>query len=228
MRCMRILAALCLLFVSLPRPSAASAVLLTSSDESRIAFGDWGVEHDGLPFFDFLALFVNGVDRANDWEVGPTTFVGTGGALLSKSSSGDLTTYVYDGGTFEMHFDLFNPTTSEQVEGLFTAPIIGPLTVKVHESDEEDADSVEAFYRIGPGLFETNVARALGIGLHTRGGSVDDPYLIFGTGDPTTPERAAWEGAPNVTIDVPEPGSIALLEVAGLGLIVRWRRKRGR
>ena len=215
-----------------PLDGSPDAILQLSSDESRITYGTDIALHSGLPHFGFSVL-VDGTSIPTDWTLNQSEFAAISGPLLQHTlqtdGSGAVThsTYIYDGGTFEMDFRLWNPVSGESLEGGFVAPIIGPyrLFVTERENSAEVTDSVEAFYRLGAGVFDPWIADALGIAAHSRGGIVDDPYLTFGTGDDTSPEREAGEGAPTVTIDVPEPSSVLLLAVAGAGLVLRRRRR---
>jgi hypothetical protein len=228
---MRTAAVLALSLLIVPRSAFADAFVFTTSDESRIAYGDGGALHEGLFFFYDLELWRGGVAQPLDWQNNATHFDANSGPLLSKTfetnSSGEVvkTTYQYDGGAFQMWFDLFNSATQETASGSFVAPILGPMILTVYESSE---DSVQASYQLGHGIFDADVADALGIPRTTIGGFVDDPYLIFGTGDPTSPHRTAWEGAPDVTIDVPEPTSLVLLGAGAVGWLARSVRRPAR
>lgn len=227
---MRTAALLALSLLIVPRSAFADAFVFTTSDESRIAYGDGGALHEGLFFFYSLEVWRGGVAQPLDWQNVDTRFAANSGPLRSKTfetnSSGDVkTTYQYDGGAFFMWFDLFNSVTHETASGAFLAPIVGPMILTVYESGE---DSVQASYHLGHGVLDANVAGALGLQRTTLGGFVDDPYLIFGTGDATSPARTAWEGAPDVTIAVPEPTSLVLLGVGAVGLRARSSRRPAR
>ena len=230
---MRLAVWLVALILLSPLEGSANAILHLSSDESRITYGTDTAFHSGLPHFGFT-LLVDGTSIPTDWTMNLSEFAATSGPLLQHTlqtdGSGAVThsTYVYDGGTFEMTLRLWNSVSGESLEGAFLAPIIGPyeLVVTERENSPQEGDSVDAFYRLGAGVFDPWIAEALGIAAHSKGGTVDAPYLTFGTGDHTSLEREAGEGAPTVTIDVPEPSSVLLLAIAGVGLLIR-RRARG-
>jgi hypothetical protein len=227
---MRTSLAFVVLLLAVPNTSSADAFLFTTSDESRIRYGAAGAVHEGLPFFSQLEVSRDGVVQLLDWRNVATRFVATGGPLLSHTvqTSGDGTvvgsTYRYDGGSFRMFFDLIDNVTREERSGFFVAPIVSAMTLTVEESPLDDADKVRAFYQLGPGLFDAGLADALGLRRRTVGGTISDPFLTFGTGDAESPVRTAWEGAPHVTIHVPEPASLLLTAAAGLGLAIRRRR----
>ena len=224
-----------LLLLFAPRDSSADAILVTQSYESRTSYGTSIAVHDGLPFFGDFGIDVDGIPQPPlDWVNVDTRFETVSGPLLQQTletnAAGEVTgsLYLYEGGTFVMEFDLYNSVTGETRNGLFVAPIIGPIRVTATEDSDLPShpsyDSVEMLYLLGPGLFDDSIASALGIRRRTAGGNVFDPYLTFGTGDPTTPERTAWEGAPTVTIRVPEPAALILFGTACLGPVVRRRR----
>ena len=87
-------------------------------------------------------------------------------------------------------------------------------------------------YELGPGLFDEAIAEALGIGRHTTGGKAVSQLILTSNGnrhgvagDHTTPERQAWDGVNDITLNVPEPAALALFATAG-ALSIRRRPRR--
>jgi hypothetical protein len=217
---------LCVLSL-LPTIATPNTILELNGENSRISFGTSDVEHVGLGF-----------STPGPWEDWGNTFVAYSGAFLDRTlekDAGGLVNgrYLYDdGGTFEMFFDLRRSDTGEVRQGSFIAPI---LPIEVFTTDfplpcDFFCGGVDVRYELGPGVFDTAIADALGVRRRTQGGFVSDPYLLlfdFPYTDPTAPEREAFEGAPLVRIDVPEPALTSLLAVA-LGLAGHRARRRRR
>ena len=212
-------------------PSSADTILTLDSENSRIAFGTWGATHEGLSEFG-LGIDVNGVNRATDWSVAEAGFIATTEQLtlhtLETDGGGTVTgsIYQYQGGTFEMNFVLENQVTGATRSGSFVAPIVG-MTLFAGEGADVCCSGVAVFYELGKGLFAASIANALQIRPSTKGGWVDDPFLlIFDELDHTAPDRRAWEGASLVTIDVPEPASLLVFGAAVAGVALKRRRRR--
>lgn len=147
---------------------------------------------------------------------------------LNVNGSGDVlgSEYVYTGGTFELFFLLFDGGS----------PIFGSLIVPIETltitAGEGDGQSAFASYVLGPGLLDTNIADALGIGRHILGGEGFSQLILTDhgnrpgiAGDHSTPVRQAWDGVNDVTLEVPEPATFLLL-TAGSGAL--WARRRSR
>jgi hypothetical protein len=215
------------LLLGAPAAASGETILFSSSDESSIEYGMTSLVYHGLPHFLPLRVERDGVLQDSDWDV---NFVGYEvlGSFLGKTSETDgsghvlRSTYYYEGLPFEINFIAENFTTGETRLGSFIAPILGPIEVLVDESDIDD--SVRISLELGPGLFDESIARALDIRRHTIGGRVFDPFLTFGDGGPNTAQRFAWEGAPELTIEVAEPASLSLVGVAAVGVIRRARK----
>jgi hypothetical protein len=219
------------LLLGAPAASFGETILFSSSDESRIEYGTTGLIYDGLPSFSPLTEEINGVERTSDWEVTPDAFQVFGGFVglaLETDGNGQVvrSTYYYRGLPFEMSFLATNFNTGETRQGQFKAPIVGLIEVVVEERPGPEDDFVQISFELGRGVFDEPLARALKIHPHTAGGRVFDPYLVFGDGGPDSPERRAWEGASDLTIDVAEPASLSLVGVAAVGVIRRARKSR--
>ena len=134
--------------------------------------------------------------------------------------------YFYTGGVFEIFLSI--EKNGQQFTGSFEATI-KKLTVTAGETED---DSVTALYELGPGLFDAAIAEALGIGRHTTGGEAVSQLILTShgnragvAGDHTTPQRQAWDGVNDITLDVPEPATLALFATAG-ALSIRRRPRR--
>jgi hypothetical protein len=230
---MRFRFALALIFLVVSRAGFASAIVFSASDEGAMDYGLLRAVDIGHEVFASVDVtFDNG-----DWRTissgGGTRYIGESGPLtsltLTRNASGAVvqSRYEYDGGIFEMHFDLYDDEADHSVSGDFVAPIIGLMTVTVSEHDELLGDRATVSYRLGPGLFDESVATLLGVRRQTIGGLIEDPFLTFGTGDYTTLWRRLDEGGAMVRIDVPEPTSVLLASASGLGLLL-WQRRNKR
>lgn len=134
--------------------------------------------------------------------------------------------YFYTDGVFEIFLSI--EKNGQQFTGSFEATI-KKLTVTAGETED---DSVMALYELGPGLFDAAIAEALGIGRHTTGGEAVSQLILTShgnragvAGDHTTPQRQAWDGVNDITLDVPEPATLALFATAG-ALSIRRRPRR--
>jgi hypothetical protein len=224
---MRIAARLVTLVCCGASPLLASPVLSLEFLNSDFTFGTVSPDQTG---HDLSSFFVDGVRP--DFDFWGSSYQAQGGTLvqqtLNVNGSGDVvgSDYLYDGGTFEIFFDL--EKNGATIQGSFVAPI-ETLTVS---AGEHAGDPATASYVLGKGVFDPAIASALGIGLHTRGGEsfsqlllTDDGNRPGVAGDHTTPERQAWDGVNDITLDVPEPATFALV---ALGAGVWMRRRSGR
>jgi hypothetical protein len=219
------IAALLMTLVLIPAPKLfAGPVLSLEFLNSDFTFGTVDPDQAGHDLSSFL---VNGsTPGMSFWDTG---YEAQTGALvqqtLTMNGSGDVISseYLYTGGTFELFFLLEQNGSS--ILGSFVAPILS-LTVTAGEGAGEGA---VASYVLGAGLFDQAIAAALGIGRHTSGGAASSLLILTDdgnrpgiAGDHTTPERQAWDGVNDITLDVPEPPTVALLT---LGTGFWFRRK---
>jgi len=205
----------------------AAPVLFLEFLNSDLTFGTGNPDQSGKDLSSFdVAGSVPGMDF---WNSG---YLAQAGALdhetLNVNGAGDVigSEYVYTGGVFELFFVLEQNGT--QTSGSWVAPIL-TLTITAGEGDGQSAN---ASYVLGPGLLDQPIATALGIDRHIQGGSAFSQLLLTDhgnrsgvAGDHSTPERQAWDGVTDITLDVPEPASFLLL-TAGAGAL--WARRRSR
>ena len=227
---MRTLVLILLALLTVPRLSSANAILDTFSDGSLLSYGDSGALYGaGFPAFSGPSVSIDGVVQELDWEDFGSHLDAMSGPLLSKTSetlSGQATTtYQYDGGLFSMAFSLKNFTTGQTLNRTFTAPIVGLMTLTVLEEGGGSGDAVRAFFMIGAGLLDADLASALGVRRKTTGGFVDDPWLTDGTGDEFSVDRSAEDGGAHLRILVPEPSVLVLMSAGGVALLRRARRE---
>jgi hypothetical protein len=222
---MRFRLALASIFVLVSRATFANAIIFTASDEGAMNYGLLQATDIGPPDFFGLSVTRDGEQRL--FSAVGSIFSGESGPLLSLTLTRDASgavvqsRYEYDGGIFDMHFEVEDLATGEHAIGEFVAPIIGLMTVIVNERDEPRGDSATVSYRLGAGLFDASVAKLLGVRQHTIGGFVTDPHLAFGTGDYTSLHGRLDEGAAMVEIYVPEPASLLLFVASGVVVFVR-------
>ena len=141
--------------------------------------------------------------------------------ILQRDAHGAViqTDYFYAGGTITafIGLELFDLNildgSFERVTGVFTAPILS-THIRVRELDEV----IETHYRIGGGVFDAALARALGIGRRTEPGemaAVDSYTHVFydPPGDYTSLYRRGDDGGLILTVAAPEPtlGCLALI-----------------
>ena len=192
---------------------------------SDFTFGTVSPNQNGV---DLSSLYVDSLEFPVG--LGDGTYAASGAALDSQGldlSNGHIigSHYVYTGGMFEIFLSV--KRNGQPVAGSFTAPI-KKLTVTAGEAAD---DSVTALYELGPGLFDAAIAEALGVGRHTTGGEAVSQLILTShgnragvAGDHTTPQRQAWDGVNDITLDVPEPATLALFATAAALSI--WRRPR--
>ena len=162
--------------------------------------------------------------------LGDGSYAASGAGFDSQTlglSNGDVigSDYFYTGGVFEIFLSI--EKDGQQISGVLAAPI-KKLTVAAGETED---DSVTVLYELGPGLFDPALAQALGIGRHVTGGTAVSKLILTSNGnrpgiagDHTTPERQAWDGVNDVTLNVPEPATLALFATAAALSIKRRRR----
>lgn len=204
----------------------AGPVVFLEFLNSDFTFGAVNPDQGG---FDLSSFAVDGT--APDLDGWHSFYQAQAGALdhqsLDVNGSGDVigSHYFYAGGTFEM--TLFLEKDGQTLIGSFVAPI----KTLVVSAGEGDGDPAQASYVLGRGLLDKAIAAALGIGRHTTGGEAvsqliltDDGNRSGVAGDHTTPERQAWDGVTDITLNVPEPATLALFGAA----TALWVRRRVR
>jgi hypothetical protein len=195
--------------------------------ESRIEYGA-DVFYVGHSFY---LVEINGSESA-PYVFDEVTFVVYGGDMTGQSVQTDpsgapvSSRYSYGGGEMIMDVRLLHQITGEVVLGQLTAPV-KPFDLVAYEYPDSvlgDNDVVEIFLEFGPGLLTKSMAKALNISRHVPSGFVWDPFLVFGTGDPSSERREAREGAPEVTLDVvPEPAVLVLFGLSAAAFASRRR-----
>ena len=160
---MRVALSLLALLFCTPGNVWADAFLQTSFLNSDLSYGT------GAPYqfgYDGESVRVNG----NLWgECCAEFYEASGGVFVrqnvGRDAGGNVTSseYLYEGGTFRIDFRLTNGGGANDVNGSFVAPIIG---LRVLTSEPEG--SPDAWYLLGPGVFDAPVAHALGDWNSTR------------------------------------------------------------
>jgi len=205
----------------------AGPVLLLEFLNSDLTFGTVSPDHAG---YDLHSLLLDGSPADLDLLGGGFEAMGAvfDHQALVTDGAGDVigSEYFYTGGTFSISMTVDKDGTL--VSGSFVAPI----QTLVVTAGEQDGASAWAAYMLGPGLFDTSLADALGIGRHTSGGQglsqltlTDNGNRVGVAGDHTVPQRQAWDGVNRVTLNVPEPATLALFAAAG-ALSIRRRPRR--
>jgi hypothetical protein len=165
------------------------------------------------------------------------------GSLTDFDSDPGFTSYTYAPGLLTMQLHMFNPGDGPDVDGVFTAPVLG-FSIDVTElrecEEDEEADDCEdpdfpgstsdVLIPLGPGTFDRNIARVLGI--REKAFFTDLRFIgLEGIdGGPDSQERRGFEHGGNTvltidTFDVPEPGLLALgLAAAAMRATRRQRR----
>jgi hypothetical protein len=154
--------------------------------------------------------------------------------------------YDYGAGTLTMALRVFNPNGSD-VDGTFTA-VVQPFTIDVTElrecEEEEEADDCEDpdfpgstardfWITLGPGMFDPQSAKILGIRPNTLGGE-----MLLGLegidGGPASQSRTGFDyrGFTELTIvteeAVPEPSLLLMLAAGGAAISGRRGISRAR
>jgi hypothetical protein len=215
---------LALALLLLPRVSAASVIDVTILEPTFLDFGPGGATFFGSRFDD---IFLDGLPKCCfsghvEYHAGP---------LQSLTLSGDadrtFSNYEFGPGTFTLAAhgtDEFGAP----VDGSFVAPLL-TLSVDLCEGalstdpcGRPGFSSGEAFATFGAGLFDPNLAHALGINRSAQ------PFsfrfrMDQVSGDPSSNFRfgGSVSGRDTLSIDVtvPEPSALALLLLSAIGVL---------
>lgn len=204
---MRFAVAVAFVLLMVPSQSSADTILNIEYENSRMEFGAFGARYEGQNSY-FVELVVDGLETS--FPCLCYDFDAISGPLLSRTTEIDsfgLTrdTSIYDGGTLD-------------ISGSFVAPIVGPFVVSIR------GGTVEVAFKFGEGIFDPWVTG--GGPRRIVGGEMEDLFLDLDTPLDAVVIRAS-EGAPIVTMHVPEPGALLLMIASGLAFSTRqWRRRR--
>ena len=203
---------------------------------SDVEFGIWGAHHDG-----------------RDGEVRPSGGALVFGAFFDTDLAGPADqTLLRDATGKVVQSNYFYPASSFRFEffrfafGEFTLP----LTSYGLYVPESSAGLVEpgpyvngdyggdVYFTLGPGVMDASLARRLGIGRHIVGG-IGGSDMAYGfsaaggcdggaLGTYVSEERHACDGATWISLEVPEPASLALMAFGVVVLVGRYRSAVGR
>lgn len=151
------------------------------------------------------------------------------GPLLDLIVDDPFTSYRYGSGLLTLDAEGFAPDGTF-VQGTFTAPT-DPFWIDLEEdSDDLFGGAIADDFEIGlgPGLFDPELAKLLGVDTNTFAGFIDFGLEAI-TGDPDSRSRTGFDhrGFANLEIDaveVPEPASLLLMVTAGAAWFTRRRR----
>lgn len=215
---MRTIVALVALLFLIPSTAAARSQIELGFLNSDFTFGQVRPDQAGWDLYFFEGFNPTG------WEFSDGSYQADSGPLVKQTLTHDLngnvigSAYLYEGGTFT--FELVLQNGNQFMTGSFVAQIL-KLEVFVNEIN----DGVNAYYDFGAGLFDANIAEALGIRRRTIGGNLYSDLLLTDDGnrdgiggDHTTPVRQAWDGVAEGTLIVPEPASSVLI----LMVVAAW------
>lgn len=217
-----------IILVALPSWAAASQITFFEFLNSDLTFGTAAPDHAGRD----LSSAPDGPVSAGDFLA---TFQANPGALVKQTLQKDTTgnvvgsTYQYGPGTFRMDFTW--PAPGGGTSGSFEAGIES-LTIEAAEGAD---GPVSATYVLGAGLFDADLAEALGIVRRGLSGIITSRLLLTDNGNRPgvggtafTQERQAWDGVTDAEISVPEPATTTLLLAGIAGAMTRFRKRRTR
>jgi hypothetical protein len=189
-----------------------------------------------------VSLTTSGQDVRRPFDAGATVTSGSVAfdadvTVSAAQATGDYALHLTDGGTSNFYArTFFKSSGTGYVMGLTTSSLVAPITVNYGTTvlDFGTTYHILSRYDFVPGL--ANDTGALFINSTTVDGSGDTPYVAAtttGTDATTIAAVALRQGsgtaAATLTVDnfraftVPEPGSIALLGVAAIGMLRRRR-----
>ena len=222
MKTLRLVAVVASLLL-IPAISSAGVISYEISDggELQVAFGQLPVQ----------------ISANAEGDTGQGSFEFQSGPLTSFSTGGGFSSYSYGAGLLTMQLTIFNPSGPD-VFGTFTAATL-PFSIDViepeeceaeeEECEEEFAQAFDFFISLGPGLFDPELAKVLGIRSETLGGGM--PLGLEDIlGDAGDQRRFGFEHGGGVVLDivteeVPEPG-LAILLLTGATWMAHRRRAR--
>jgi hypothetical protein len=214
---MRLAVILAILLLA-PRPVTAEKIIFLEFLNSDLTFGQVSPNQQG---WDGDIFWIGDRPDRRQWSIDDGTYQIYGGSLVHHALHADndgivrASTYLYGPGTFEAFFHLHRRDRS--ISGAFVAPL---LSLQLW-AEEGDGGSASAHYVLGKGIFDQQLARALGIRQRTTGGDIwseliltDDGNRSGIAGNHSSPTREAWDGVAWVDIQVPEPPITILVSLA--------------